>query len=105
MHYGIEGLLQEDIVDIEDYITSSQDLSLLKSILPSAKVDIAEISRYSSSSAQNILDMLLEGGHITPAEYLARIPAGVIPEKDSLIEAIPQRGSEKDVAKGESIYE
>ena len=30
MHYGIEGLLQEDIVDIEDYITSSQDLSLLK---------------------------------------------------------------------------
>ena len=30
MHYGIEGLLQEDIVDIEDYITSGQDLSLLK---------------------------------------------------------------------------
>ena len=30
MHYGIEGLLQEDIVDIEDYIMSSQDLSLLK---------------------------------------------------------------------------
>ena len=30
MHYGIEGLLQEDIVDVEDYITSSQDLSLLK---------------------------------------------------------------------------
>lgn len=30
MHYGIEGLLQEDIVDLEDYITSGQDLSLLK---------------------------------------------------------------------------
>ena len=30
MHYGIEGLLQGDIVDLEDYITSSQDLSLLK---------------------------------------------------------------------------
>ena len=30
MHYGIEGLLQEDIIDIENYITSSQDLSLLK---------------------------------------------------------------------------
>ena len=30
MHYGIEGLLQGDIVDIEDYITSGQDLSLLK---------------------------------------------------------------------------
>ena len=30
MRHGIEGLLQEDIVDIEDYITSGQDLSLLK---------------------------------------------------------------------------
>lgn len=30
MHYGIEGLLNEDIIDIEDYITSGQDLSLLK---------------------------------------------------------------------------
>lgn len=30
MHYGIEGLLNEDIIDIEDYVTSSQDLSLLK---------------------------------------------------------------------------
>ena len=30
MHYGIEGLLNEDIVDIEDYVTSNQDLSLLK---------------------------------------------------------------------------
>ena len=30
MHHGIEGLLNEDIVDIEDYIQSGQDLSLLK---------------------------------------------------------------------------
>lgn len=30
MHYGIEGLLNEDIIDIEDYVTSGQDLSLLK---------------------------------------------------------------------------
>lgn len=30
MHHGIEGLLNEDIIDIEDYVTSSQDLSLLK---------------------------------------------------------------------------
>ncbi len=30
MHYGIEGFLNEDIVDLEDYIVTSQDLSLLK---------------------------------------------------------------------------
>ncbi len=30
MHHGIEGFLQEDIIDIDDYITDNQDLSLLK---------------------------------------------------------------------------
>ncbi|MDO5146074.1 MAG: 6-phosphofructokinase [Eubacteriales bacterium] len=30
MHYGIEGFLNEDIIDISDYITCASDLSLLK---------------------------------------------------------------------------
>ena len=30
MHYGIEGFLQEDIIDLQDYIISAHDLSLLK---------------------------------------------------------------------------
>jgi hypothetical protein len=78
----------------------TMDLSLLKNLLPSAKVDIAEISRYNASTAQTLLDKLLERGHITPVEYLRRIPAGLIPEKDELIESILQREN-----KGESAYE
>ena len=30
MHYGIEGFLKEDIIDIDEYITCDSDLSLLK---------------------------------------------------------------------------
>ena len=30
MHYGIEGFLQEDIIDLDDYITCHADISLLK---------------------------------------------------------------------------
>ena len=30
MHYGIEGFLQEDIIDLDDYFTTSHDLSMLK---------------------------------------------------------------------------
>ena len=30
MHYGIEGFIQEDIIDLDDYITTSHDLSMLK---------------------------------------------------------------------------
>ncbi|MBR0383014.1 MAG: 6-phosphofructokinase [Eubacterium sp.] len=30
MHHGIEGFLKEDLIDLDDYITTSADLSLLK---------------------------------------------------------------------------
>ena len=30
MHYGIEGFLQEDIIDLDEYFTTSHDLSMLK---------------------------------------------------------------------------
>lgn len=30
MHYGIEGFLQEDIIDLDDYFTTAHDLSMLK---------------------------------------------------------------------------
>jgi hypothetical protein len=34
-----------------------------------------------------VLDKLLEGGHITLAEYLDRLPEGLVPERRSLAEA------------------
>ena len=84
----------------------TMDLSVLKNLLPSAKVDIAEISRYNTSTAQIMLDKLLDKGHITPAEYLMRIPTGLIPEKDSLIESILQRANASNTqTQGEDIYE
>ena len=69
----------------------STDFSILKNVLLSAKVDISEIKRYSSSSTQSMLDKLLDSGHITPSEYLRRIPNGLVPERDELIAAMIQR--------------
>ena len=69
----------------------STDFSVLKNVLLSAKVDISEIKRYSSSSTQSMLDKLLDSGHITPSEYLRRIPNGLVPERDELIAAMIQR--------------
>ena len=69
----------------------SVDFSALRKGVLSARVDLSEITRYNASSAQSMLDKLLNGGYITPAEYLRRIPAGIIPERAELIEAIEQR--------------
>ena len=61
MHYGIEGLLQEDIVDLEDYITSGQDLSLLKrtpsSFLGTCRYKLPEI-KGNEAVYEKIFDIL-----------------------------------------------
>ena len=79
-------------------ITARQiDVSLLRRAAVSARVDVTEISRFSAAAAQNILDKLLEKGYVSPAEYVRRLPAGLISDKQSLIEQI-ENG--KDVAYG-----
>lgn len=61
--------------------------SKLHSILVSAKIDICDSARYSASGTQSVLDRLLDGGHITLAEYLERLPEGLVPNKNALAEA------------------
>ncbi|MBO5269534.1 MAG: hypothetical protein J6B77_02025 [Clostridia bacterium] len=67
------------------------DFSVLREEIISARVSVQEINRYSAAAAQNLLDQLLVGGYITPAEYLKRIPAGTIAEKDALIALLNER--------------
>ncbi len=92
-YYPSERLL----ISVKDgeMITHSVDFSALKSAALCARVDIAEISPYSAASAQSMLDKLLTGGHITPAEYLRRIPSGLVCEREGLIEALETRNEIK----------
>ena len=68
---------------------------LLKDAIISARVDVCEVNRYSASSTQNTLDKLLEGGHITPAEYVRRLPSGLISSREELIELLEQKENAK----------
>ncbi len=61
--------------------------SKLHSALIRAKIDICDSARYSASGTQSVLDRLLDGGHITLAEYLERLPEGLVPDRHSLAEA------------------
>lgn len=61
--------------------------SRLHSMLLRARIDICDSARYSISGTQSVLDRLLDGGHITLAEYLERLPEGLLPDRKSLAEA------------------
>ena len=65
--------------------TQAVDFDLLKNRILCAKVDVAPMARFSAVSAQNMLDKLLDGGHITPAAYVRRLPTGVIRDREALI--------------------
>lgn len=74
---------------------------LLRASLISARVDVAEMTRYSAVSAQNMLDKLLEGGYITPVQYVRRLPAGMLIDRQALISEIEANTTKDD--KGEII--
>ncbi len=61
------------------------DLSVLKNAFLSAHVDVIETSRFSAAGTQNLLDKLLDGGYITPSEYISRLPSGLFGSRHSLL--------------------
>lgn len=66
-------------------VAEAIDFDLLKKRILCAKVDVAPMARFSAVSAQNMLDKLLDGGYITPAAYIRRLPTGVIRDREALI--------------------
>ncbi len=69
----------------------SVDFSLLKKAILCARVDVTEITRYSASTAQNMLDKLLDGGYITPSEYVRRLPCGLVFDREDLVNTLKQK--------------
>ena len=64
------------------------DFDLLRHGFLSARIDVAELSRYTAASAQNMLDKLLEAGYISPAAYVRRLPSGLICDRQALLEEL-----------------
>ncbi len=67
------------------------DVSLMRSSALRARIDVAEISRYTAAAAQNMLDRLLDGGHISPSEYVRRLPSGLLVDRNALIEILDRQ--------------
>ena len=76
---------------------SQIDFSRLKKSFLCARVDVSEVTRYSAASAQAMLDKLLDGGHISSEEYIKRLPAGVVTDRQALIESLRKNRQEGDI--------
>ncbi len=70
----------------DEYVSFS--LSKFKDFIFDCKVDVGASSYWSEISALNTLDSLLKLGKISTTQYLERIPDGLVPDRDKLIEEI-----------------
>ena len=68
------------------------DYSTLKDALLNASVHIGSVDRYSPSTTVNTLNKLLDGGHLSAAEYIELLPEGVLVNRDRLLEKIQKKG-------------
>lgn len=76
-------------------IAKNIEFSLLKRHILSAEIDVCEVSRYSATSVQNMLDKLLDNGYISAEQYVKRLPIGSTLDKEDLIIAIKQTNDNK----------
>ena len=79
-------------------VTRNVDLSAIKHDVLRAEIEVAEISRFSSATLQSILDKLFEGGHISIAEYIKRLPAGTFIDRDGFLESLSESESNKNAS-------
>ena len=82
--------------DGKNVFVDALNTSKLRRSALAARIDVCEVTRYSAVNAQNLLDKLLDGGYITPAEYIRRLPAGLLIDRQALIEEIEERQTKRE---------
>ncbi len=73
-------------LDGEEILSDSTDTELLYRAILEAHVEVADPAGISVAANQAVLDKLLDGGFITVSEYIERLPDGVLPMREALIE-------------------
>ena len=74
-----------------EVVSEKIEFSVLKNDVLCAEAQISEMTRYSATGVQNMLDKLLDGGYITASEYVKRLPFGALSERDDILEQIAKR--------------
>ncbi len=100
-HYPTERLLPYN-ENGEDRAGRLPDRRAFNDSLIGARIDVGTGTRYSQVVSVNTLDKLLGGGFITVEQYLKRLPAGIVPESEELIEQLQQmKGNTNEQSKAD----
>ena len=78
------------------------DLELLRSEELHAVVDAGASGRYSKVTLLNTLNTLLQDGHITFAQYLERLPEGVLQDRETLLSEVKAASGKEEKVDGQS---
>ena len=73
-------------LDGGEAVSGRADTELLMNAVLEAHVEVTDSAGVSVAANQAVLDKLLDGGFITVSEYLERLPDGVLPMRDALVE-------------------
>ncbi len=84
-------------------VTRNVEFSAIKNDVLNAEIEVAEVSRFSAATLQSILDKLFDGGHISTAEYVKRLPSGSFIDREGFLESLEAlTNNESKVTNGES---
>ena len=72
------------------------DYDLLKGALLNASVHVGTVDRYSPSATVATLNKLLEGGHLSAAQYVELLPEGTLVNREALLEKLKKKGALTD---------
>lgn len=75
----------------DNFISDMINTMPYQDVLMSVKVEVGPSSYYSEIASMQTLDALLGNGHIDIVQYLKRLPDGILPKKQELIEQIQEK--------------
>ncbi len=73
-------------LDREGRVTTRAGLGAARDCLLAAKVEVSAATGYGETATLAVLDKLLDGGYITPRQYVAHLPEGLMVGGESLWE-------------------
>ena len=69
------------------------DYRLLKNELLRANAEITNVNNLTPAATVTLLDKLLDGGHLTPVQYVELLPEGSVGDRDALLKQIQKKGT------------
>ncbi|MBE6550570.1 MAG: hypothetical protein E7665_00405 [Ruminococcaceae bacterium] len=88
-----------------DLKSDTLDNALMRRLIFDCRVDVGASSYWSELAAVSTLDNLLKSGMISFEQYLERLPAGLIPEKEKLLREVREHTSKESSITGENAHD